>query len=105
MTRQNCEGCMEANTIGRTPTGQNSNHCPSETGHDRAEILAMKDNQIGDLKALLEKAEMRETTLIGEKAKLLYFLSAEQEEKRALMPPPEERDKKPPNWLLRLVGA
>ena len=65
----------------------------------------MKDNQIADLKAQLEKAEMRETTLIDEKAKLLDLLSAEKEEKRALMPPPEERDKKSPNWLLRLVGA
>ena len=56
------------------------------TGHDRAEILAMKDNQIADLKAQLEKVEMRETTLIDEKAKLLELLSAEKEEKRALMP-------------------
>ena len=76
------------------------------TGHDReTEILAIKDNQIASLQAQLEKAEMRETALIDEKAKLLDLLSAEKEEKKALMPPPEERDKKPPNWLLRLVGA
>ena len=76
------------------------------TGHDReTEILAIKDNQIASLQAQLEKAEMRETALIDEKAKLLDLLSAEKAEKRALMPPPEERDKKPPHWLLRLVGA
>ena len=75
------------------------------TGHDRVEILAIKDNQISDLKAQLEKAEMRETALIDEKSKLLDLLSAEKEEKRALMPPPEEKNQKSPNWLLRLVGA
>ena len=64
----------------------------------------MKDNQIADLKAQLEKAEMRETTLIDEKAKLLELLSAENEEKRASIPPPEEKDKSL-NRLLRLVGA
>ena len=74
------------------------------TGHDRAEILAMKDNQIADLKAQLEKAEMRETTLIDEKAKLLELLAAEKEEKRALMPPVDETPKSR-HWLLRLVGA
>ena len=75
------------------------------TGHDReTEILAIKDNQIVDLKAQLEKAEMRETALIDEKSKLLDLLAAEKEEKRALMPPPEEKAKSR-NWLLRLVGA
>ena len=75
------------------------------TGHDRVDMLAVKDNQISDLKAQLEKAEMRETALTDEKSKLLELLSAEKEEKRALMPPPEEKNQKSPNWLLRLVGA
>ena len=75
------------------------------TGHDRDEILAIKDNQIADLKAQLEKAEMRETALIDEKSKLLDLLSAEKEEKRALMPPVDEKTRKSPNWLLRLVGT
>ena len=83
---------------------KNSNSPPSGNGHDRAEILAMKDNQIADLKAQLEKAEVRETTLIYEKAKLLELLSAEKEEKKALMPPADETPKSR-NWLLRLVGA
>ena len=72
------------------------------TGHDRVEILTIKDNQISDLKAQLEKAEIRETALIDEKSKLLDLLSAEKEEKRALMPPVDEPKR---NWLLRLVGA
>ena len=81
-----------------------SHHPLSETGHDSKEILAMKENQIADLKAQLEKAEMRETALIDEKSKLLDLLSMEKEEKRALMPPADEKPKSR-NWLLRLVGA
>ena len=77
---------------------------PSETGHDTSEILAIKDNQITDLQKQLEKAEMRETALIDEKAKLLDLLSSEKEEKRALMPPVDDKPKSR-NWLLRLVGA
>ena len=61
------------------------------TGHDRAEILATKDNQIADLQKQLEKAEMRETALIDEKAKLLDLLSAEKEEKRLMLPAPQKR--------------
>lgn len=81
-------------------------------GHDTAEILAIKDTQIADLKAQLHIA----TT---EKTKLLDLLSAEKEEKRelkaeilALMPPPEEREQKtaptqikPSGWFQRLFGA
>ena len=79
----------------------------SKTGHDISEILALKDNQITDLKAQLEKAEMRETALIDEKAKLLdllsdtqNLLSAEKEEKKALMPPADDKPKSR-NWLLQ----
>ena len=73
------------------------------TGHDKAEIISIKDNQIADLQKQLEKAEMRETALIDEKSKLLDLLSAEKEEKRVLMPPVDEKPKSR-NWLLRLVG-
>ena len=83
----------------------------SKTGHDTSEILALKDNQITDLQKQLEKAEMRETALIDEKAKLLdlfsdtqNLLSAEKAEKKALMPPADEKPKSR-HWLLRLVGA
>ena len=75
------------------------------TGHDKVDIIAVKDNQIADLQKQLEKAEMRETSLIDEKSKLLDLLSAEKEEKRALMPPVDEKTRKSPNWLLRLVGT
>ena len=50
------------------------------TGHDKAEIISIKDNQIADLQKQLEKAEMRETALIDEKSKLLDLLSAEKAE-------------------------
>ena len=81
-----------------------SNQLLSETGHDRDEILAIKDNQIADLQKQIEKAEMRETALIDEKSKLLDLLYMEKEEKRALMPPVDDKPKTR-NWLLRLVGA
>ena len=73
-------------------------------GNDTVDILAIKDNQIDDLRAQLEKSEMRETALIDEKSKLLDLLSAEKAEKRALMPPVDDKPKSR-NWLLRLVGA
>lgn len=75
------------------------------TAPDSQKVIAVLENQVADLKAQLELSNQRETALIDEKSKLLNLLSAEKDEKRALMPPPEERDKKPPNWLLRLVGA
>ena len=79
-----------------------SNQQPSETRHDReTEILTIKDNQIVDLQKQLDKAEMRETALIDEKAKLLDLLSDIQNEKRALMPPPAQRR----SWLQWLVGS
>ena len=75
------------------------------TGHDRAEILAIKDNQIADLRSQLEKTEAQLQIATTEKTKLLDLLAAEKEEKRALMPPPKEKSQKSSNWLLRLVGA
>ena len=89
------------------------------TGHDQAEILTIKDNQIADLHNQLEKAEAQLQIATTEKTKLLDLLSAEKEEKRemkeemlALMPPPEERQQKtdptqikPRGWLQRLIGA
>ena len=72
------------------------------TGHDKAEIISIKDNQIADLQKQLEKAEMRETALIDERSKLLD-LFAEKENVRALMPPPPVDEK--PNWFFRLIGA
>ncbi len=89
-------------------------------GHDRdTEVLAIKDNQIADLRNQLEKAEAQLQIATTEKTKLLDLLSAEKDEKRelkaemlALMPPPEERQQKtdptqikPRGWLQRLIGA
>ena len=59
--------------------------------HDSQRVVAVLDNQISDLKAQLEKAEMRETALIDEKSKLLDLLSAEKEEKRLMLPAPQKR--------------
>ena len=75
------------------------------TGHDREEIIAIKDNQIADLRSQLEKTEAQLQIATTEKSKLLDLLSAEKEEKHALMPPADEKPQKSQNWLLRLVGA
>ena len=92
-----------------------SNSNPSETGHDRDDILALKDNQIADLRSQLERTETQLEIASTEKTKLLDLLSAEKEEKReikedmkALMPPPEEREQteiKPRGWLQKLIGV
>ena len=82
----------------------NVNDTP-DTPSDNPKVVALLENQIGDLKSQLEKADQRENTLISERSKLLDLLSEEKEEKRALMPPPDEKRQKSPNWLLRLVGA
>ena len=72
------------------------------TGHDRGEILAIKDNQIADLQKQLEKAEMRETSLIDEKSKLLDLTDRLQKQNETLMlPPPPEKNQ---NWWQRLTG-
>ena len=81
----------ELKTAGEDTQSTEQGNDNSMTGHDRAEILAIKDNQISDLKAQLEKAEMRETALIDEKSKLLDLLSAEKEEKRLMLPAPQKR--------------
>ena len=47
------------------------------TGHDREEIIALKDNQIADLRSQLEKTEAQLKIATTEKTKLLDILSAE----------------------------
>ena len=51
------------------------------TGHDSAEILAIKDNQIADLRSQLEKADAQLQIAMTEKSKLLDLLSAEKDGK------------------------
>ena len=106
------------NTGDNAPPAEQSNG-KAGTGHDQVEIIAIKDNQIADLRNQLEKAEAQLQIATTEKTKLLDLLSAEKEERRemkeeirALMPPPEEREQKteqnqikPRGWLQRLIGA
>ena len=96
-----------------------NNPNPSKTRHDSAEIIALKDNQIADLRNQLERTETQLEIASSEKTKLLDLLSAEKSEKReikaemiALMPPPDERVEKPEQpeikprgWLQRLIGV
>ena len=68
------------------------------TGHDSAEIIAMKDGQIADLRSQLEKAEARETALIAEKSRLLDLT----DRLTLMIPAPKE---KRVGWLHRLLGV
>ena len=95
----------ELKTAGDDAESTEQSNSKEMTGHDSAEIIVIKDNQIADLRAQLEKAEMRETALTGEKSKLLDLLSAEKEEKRVLMPPDDEKNQESKGWLLRLIGV
>ena len=90
----------EMKTTGEDAQSTEQGNGKAMTGHDREEIIAIKDSPISDLRSQLEKADAQLEIATTEKTKLLDLLSAEKEEKRALMPPPEEK-----NWLLRLVGA
>ena len=73
------------------------------TGHDSAEILAIKDNQISALRSQLEKAEQREDTLIEERSKLLDLASRLQAQTDRLTLAGDVDNK--PNWVQRLLGA
>ena len=92
----------ELKTTGEDAQPTEQGNDKAMTGHDQAEILAIKDNQIADLRNQLEKAEAQLQIATTEKSKRLDLLSAEKEEKLALMPPVEEKS---PNYLLRLVGV
>ena len=74
----------------------------SMNGNDSADMLAIKENQIVDLKAQLEKAEMRETALIDEKSKLLDLTDRLQKQNEVLMLPAEPQTKQ--TWWQRLTG-
>ena len=95
----------ELKTTGEDAQSTEQGNGKAMTGHDREEIITLKDNQISDLRSQLEKTEAQLEIATTEKTKLLDLLSAEKAEKRALMPPDEEKTQKSPNWLLRLVGA
>ena len=96
----------EMKTTGEDAQSTEQGNGQAMTGHDSAEIIALKDNQIADLRSQLDKAETHLQIATTEKTKLLDLLSAEKQEKRALIPPVDEKyDRKSPNWLLRLVGA
>ena len=96
----------EMKTTGNDAPSTEQGNGKAMTGHDSAEIIAIKDNQISDLRTQLEKADAQLEIATTEKTKLLDLLSAEKKEKRALMPPVDEKNhRKSPNWLLRLVGA
>ena len=73
------------------------------TGHDSAEIIALKDNQITDLQSQLERANQREDKLIEERAKLFDLASRLQAQTDRLTLPGDVDNK--PNWVRRLLGA
>ena len=95
----------EMKTTGEDAQSTEQGNGKAMTGHDREEIIAIKDTQIADLRSQLEKADAQLEIATTEKTKLLDLLSAEKDEKRALMPPPEEKNPESKGWLLKLIGA
>ena len=93
----------ELKSTGEDAQSVESGHGKAETGHDSADILAIKDNQIADLKSQLERAELREDTLTAEKGKLLELVSRLQAQNEVLSLPGEVEKK--PNWVVRLLGT
>ena len=84
-------------------TGLNSNkgNGKAMTGHDSAEILAIKDNQISDLRSQLEKAETQLEIATTEKSKLLDLTDRLQKQNEVLMlPAPKPKS----GWWQRLTG-
>ena len=96
---QRAYGELKSTGTDDKPT-ETDNHKPM-TEHDRAEIIAIKDNQIADLQSQLERAELREDTLTAEKGKLLELASRLQAQTEMSL----SGEVKKPNWVLRLLGA
>ena len=82
------------------PSSEQSNG-KAMTGHDSAEILAIKDNQISDLRSQLEKAETQLEIATTEKSKLLDLTDRLQKQNEVLMlPAPKPKS----GWWQRLTG-
>ena len=96
---QRAYGELKSTGTDDKPT-ETDNHKPM-TEHDRAEIIAIKDNQIADLQSQLERAELREDTLTAEKGKLLELASRLQAQTEMSL----SGEVKKTNWVLRLLGA
>ena len=89
----------EMKTTGEDAQSTEQGNGKSMTGHDSAEIIAIKDNQITDLKSQLEHAN-------AEKKELLELANRLQKQNEVLMLPNSEKaERKEKGWLLRLVGA
>ena len=61
----------EMKTTGEDAQSTEQGNGKAMTGHDSAEIIAIKDNQIADLRSQLEKAETHLQIATTEKTKLL----------------------------------
>ena len=91
-----------------TPNGSpvDVNDTP-DTLDDNPKVVALMENQIGDLKTQLERASERETALRENLKTAQSHLTAEQEKTRLLMLPASEAHTAPerkPNWVQRLLG-
>ena len=78
---------------------ENTNDTP-DTANVDPKIIALKDNEIADLKVQLEKAEQRESVLIAEKSRLLDLT----DRLTLMIPAPKEKAEKSVGWLQRLFG-
>ena len=92
----------EMNAVDTPNNGSgNVNDSPdtSDTHDDDPKVVALLENQIGDLKSQLEHAN-------AEKKELLELANRLQKQNEVLMlPNSEQAERKEKGWLLRLVGA
>ena len=91
----------ELKTTGDDAQSTEQGNGKAMTGHDSAEILAIKDNQISDLRSQLEKAETQLEIATTEKSKLLDLTDRLQKQNEVLMlPAPKPKS----GWWQRLTG-
>ena len=91
----------ELKTTGEDAQSTEQGNGKAMTGHDSAEILAIKDNQISDLRSQLEKAETQLEIATTEKSKLLDLTDRLQKQNEVLMlPAPKPKS----GWWQRLTG-
>ena len=91
----------ELKTTGEDAPSSEQSNGKAMTGHDSAEILAIKDNQISDLRSQLEKAETQLEIATTEKSKLLDLTDRLQKQNEVLMlPAPKPKS----GWWQRLTG-
>ena len=91
----------EMNAVDTPNNGSGNVNDSPDTPDDDPKIIALLENQIGDLKSQLEKAETQLQIATTEKSKLLDLTDRLQKQNEVLMLPPEPQTKR--NWWQKLT--